>query len=144
MEGKLRGLRAATVPAVLATGVVLAFLAGRVPPGKMTFVTYPADEVAGVENVHDFQGRPLCQSCHHKADMSLTAEPILLCTGCHPEHRGSHPVRVRQVTPAEVGLPLEDGTVVCHTCHESHDLKRFPLGLRLPFNDLCLRCHQRH
>jgi predicted CXXCH cytochrome family protein len=48
-----------------------------------------------------------------------------------------------QKTPA-AGLPLEPGgRVVCHTCHDPHDVKSRG-GLRKTFNELCLSCHRKH
>lgn len=140
-----RLLQLVAMPALLVAGIALAVAAGAVPPGPMTFVVQPPEVAAAWKNVHDYQGRPLCQGCHVKADMGYVAGPIELCTRCHPEHPGSHPVGVVQRNPPEVGLPLEKGgVVVCHTCHESHDVTKSPAGLRLAFNDLCLRCHPAH
>jgi len=106
------------------------------------FHPYPAAEVAGVKNPHQFRGKPLCQACHVPGN-GLVAEPVALCQGCHTWPHGGHPVAV-PMEKAPEGLPLAAGKVACHTCHDPHDLKRNPAGLRFTGKDLCLRCHVRH
>jgi predicted CXXCH cytochrome family protein len=108
-------------------------------PGAEKFVRYPADEVAGVADPHDYRGGPLCQRCHAE-DGRLLAEPDALCGECHRSAHGSHPVGVHQPTPA-AGLPLAaGGRVACHTCHDPH---RKAGALRKPFDDLCVSCHRK-
>jgi predicted CXXCH cytochrome family protein len=113
------------------------------PPG-LAWVVYPEAEAAGVKDPHAYRGQPLCQRCHAGPSGALHDDPIALCKACHPQRHGNHPVGVVQKTPAK-DLPYgEGGRVVCHTCHDQHDLKQHKKGLRLAFNDLCLRCHQQH
>ena len=108
------------------------------------WVSYPEAEVAGVKDPHAYLGQPLCQRCHQGETAALRAAPVALCLACHPQRHGNHPVEVVQQRPA-ADLPLgQGGRVVCHTCHDPHDLKAHRKGLRLEFNDLCLRCHQQH
>ncbi len=109
-------------------------------PPKAAFQLYPADEIVGVKDPHDYKGKALCQRCHFP-DLKLTAGPNEVCTPCHKFHHGNHPVDVVQKTSAE-GLPLlPGGKVACHTCHDPHQGKTV---LRKPFNDLCVTCHKQH
>jgi predicted CXXCH cytochrome family protein len=111
---------------------------------KVQFTPFPESEVVAVRNPHAYRGQPLCQRCHRPGDGGLTSGAIALCVSCHAFGHANHPVDVVQRSPAG-GLPLlEGGVVACHTCHDPHDLKRQRAGLRLPFTELCLRCHQRH
>jgi predicted CXXCH cytochrome family protein len=42
-------------------------------------------------------------------------------------------------------LPLgEGGRIVCHTCHDPHDVKAHRKGLRLDYQPLCDQCHAGH
>jgi predicted CXXCH cytochrome family protein len=103
-------------------------------------VAYPEAEVAGVKDVHAYRGRPLCQGCH-TAGGALAAAPNALCGRCHTFVHGTHPVDVEQTGGAE-GLPLADGRVVCHTCHDPHPTQP-KAALRRAHDDLCSRCHLR-
>ena len=108
------------------------------------FARYGPEVVAGVENPHDYQGQPLCQACHPNGDATLGADAIATCTRCHPVEHVNHPVGVVQVSPApaEVGLPLgAGGEVLCHSCHDPHDLGRFPHGFHGPVANVCQICH---
>ncbi len=108
---------------------------------KPAFVPYPDAEVAGAKNPHEFRGKPLCQGCHQPGRAALKDDPVKLCRACHSFHGGNHPVEVVQRQPAE-GIPLlAGGRVACHSCHDPHDWKRNPRGLRYPTNELCARCH---
>jgi len=106
------------------------------------FTPYPAAEVAGVKNPHDYLGKPLCQSCHVPGD-GLKAEPVAVCGHCHDVGHMNHPMAVPMKEKPE-GLPLWNGTIACHTCHDPHDVKRNRSGLRFTGKDLCLRCHVSH
>ncbi|BDG07402.1 hypothetical protein AMPC_05150 [Anaeromyxobacter paludicola] len=106
------------------------------------FVPYPEAEVAGVKSPHAFRGKPLCQGCHQPGRRELRADPVALCKGCHPLHRGNHPVEVVQAQPV-AGLPLSPGRkVACHSCHDPHGGAKQPHLLRLEANALCAACHQ--
>ncbi len=114
------------------------------PARPARFTPYPDVEVAGWKNPHDYKGKALCQACHAPASGALRADPVTLCRGCHAFHHGNHPVDVVQKTGGD-GLPLGEGRKVgCQTCHDPHDVKARKFGLRLAFNELCLRCHARH
>jgi predicted CXXCH cytochrome family protein len=80
-------------------------------------------------------------------DRRIPPDPVALCTGCHdtgPVHQG-HPVGAVLEAGLGAGLPLGDGRrVVCHTCHDPHDVVREPGGLRMAFTPLCRRCHEGH
>jgi predicted CXXCH cytochrome family protein len=110
----------------------------------LAWVAYPEAEVAGVKDAHAYQGRPLCQRCHQGQTPALRLGAIALCKECHPQRHGNHPVDVVHGQPARDLPYLEGGRVACHTCHDPHDVKAQPKGLRFKFNDLCLRCHQQH
>lgn len=114
------------------------------PKPKVEFTPFPADQVAGWKDPHDYQGKPLCQRCHVPGDGRLNSPAIELCRSCHTQRHSNHPVDVVQKKPAK-GLPyLPGGRIACHTCHDPHDLKLQPKGLRLPFDALCLACHTQH
>ncbi|MBI5527427.1 MAG: hypothetical protein HY897_13925 [Deltaproteobacteria bacterium] len=111
---------------------------------RSRFVRYPESEVAGVKNVHDFKGRPLCQRCHPNHDARLLEHPVPLCKRCHSFGHSNHPVDVPAKPPKPVGIPLWEGKIVCHTCHDQHDVTKNKYGLRLPFTPLCKKCHPEH
>jgi predicted CXXCH cytochrome family protein len=134
--------------ALLATAGCATLFGAAAPPKVGSppppWVAWPEAEVATVKDAHDYRGQPVCQRCHTGKDGALQTEPIALCKGCHPQRHGNHPVGVVHKPPAQ-DLPYGQGDViVCHTCHDPHDLKTRRKGLRLAFNDLCLRCHQQH
>ncbi len=117
---------------------------GRVPdaaaPPKAAFEVYPAEQVAGVKDPHDYKGKALCQRCHFP-DLRLTGDPNEICTACHKFSHGNHPVNVVQKTAVKDLPLLAGGKVACHTCHDPHRKKSV---LRKPFNDLCITCHKAH
>ena len=103
------------------------------------FQPYPEAEIAGHRNAHDFRGQPLCQACHVPGN-GLKGQPLAVCGHCHDVGHMRHPMAV-PMRPTPEGLPLWDGTIVCHTCHDPHQRKA---PLRKPFDDLCKPCHMRH
>ncbi len=117
---------------------------GRVPdsaePPKAAFQVYPAEEVAGVKDPHDYKGKALCQRCHFP-DLKLIAGPNEVCTACHAFGPGSHPVNVVHKAAVKDLPLLAGGKVACHTCHDPHHNKS---ALRKPFNELCVMCHGPH
>lgn len=131
------------MPAVLTLGVGAAAFAAEWQ-GR-AFVAYPEAEARAVRDVHAYKGKPLCQACHPGKDRRLKADPLALCQGCHPAGHASHPVGVPMKSATPVDLPLGDGrVVVCHSCHDPHDLKAFRAGLRMQATPLCQRCHTGH
>ena len=138
-------LRVAFAAAVLGAAVSCAHPpTGRVPdssaPPRSAFAVYPAEQVAGVKDPHDYNGKALCQRCH-LPDLKLAADANDLCAQCHKFRNHNHPVNVVQKT-AVTELPmLAGGKVACHSCHDPHQKKN---KLRKPFNDLCVVCHKRH
>ncbi len=137
----------ARVALVAALAVALASCArrdGRVPdslaPPKSAFEVYPVEQIAGVKDPHDYNGKALCQRCHFP-DLKLTGEPSEICTACHKFSHGNHPVNVTQKTAVKDLPLLAGGKVACHTCHDPHRKKSV---LRKPFNDLCTSCHKAH
>jgi len=131
------------MPLVMLGGIALAFTVWRLP-GNRRWVSYPEAEAAAVKNVHEHDGRPVCQRCHARREVQLLRPAVELCVQCHRMTHGNHPVGVVQTPPAR-GLPVGPaGEIQCHTCHDPHDVRRNKAGLRLPFNDLCARCHAGH
>lgn len=110
------------------------------------FVRYSDAEAAQVKDVHSYKGQPLCQGCHAGDTAALIAGPVHTCERCHakarhtPGHESGTKLDVKRVG----GLPLPGGVVVCHTCHDAHDVKKHRHGLRMPVNAVCLSCHPRH
>lgn len=128
--------------AALAVGVAT-LLAIRLWQPRRDWVDLPPHAIAQARNAHDHEGRPVCGACHLERDRRLRADPVVLCQGCHRFSHGNHPVNVGLGGWKRPDLPLWAGRVVCHTCHDPHDVKRAPDGLRLPFDELCRQCHRR-
>jgi predicted CXXCH cytochrome family protein len=133
--------------AVLAVAALACAARGRAPAPAPPAPYDPATAAtaAGVTNPHAHDGKPFCGRCHARpGETKAVVDPIALCAQCHDAARMHHPFRVPPKKPPE-GLPLmEGGLVACHTCHDSHDVAAHESGLRLPFSQLCLRCHERH
>lgn len=111
---------------------------------KVQFERIPDMEAAHVANPHEYKTGSLCQRCHVAGEDRLSVDPVALCSQCHDAARMKHPYRVPQPTGAE-GLPLMEGRMIaCHTCHDPHDVKKIPHGLRAEYVTLCLKCHVRH
>lgn len=126
----------------LAIAVVLASSGAACARRAPLFVPYPEAEIAGERNPHLFRGKPLCQRCHRPGG-ELLAEPVALCRRCHRPVHGNHPVGVPAGTvPAK--LPLDGGKIVCHTCHDPHDIGTRASGLRIRAGEICLQCHVGH
>jgi len=110
-----------------------------------SWVSYPDAELASIKNAHDYKGGPACPVCHLERDARLKADPVVLCQRCHKFIHKNHPVNVTVKLGTGKDLPLwAKDHVVCHTCHDPHDLKSFGDGLRMKFDQLCLRCHDKH
>jgi len=138
----VRGLAAALALALAAP--VAAEPAPAARAARVEFTPVPDMEAVHASNPHDHRGKPLCQRCHLAGEAGVSGDPVELCTQCHDPSRMKHPVGVTRAT-APAGLPLgEDARVVCHTCHDPHDVKQRRSGLRLDYVELCLRCHERH
>jgi predicted CXXCH cytochrome family protein len=125
--------------------VLLAALLAGCGLTKSAFVVYPEAEVASAKSAHEYKGKPLCQACHLEESPQLRADELIVCGRCHAvDHGGGHKPNTLIKNAAQVGLPLKDGKLVCHTCHDVHDLKRNKHGFREPIPGLCLHCHKRH
>ncbi len=136
--------RKGRIVAAAAVVVVVVVAAAALAWSRRGWVSYPTAEVVNVRNVHDYKGKPLCQACHLERDARIKADPVVLCQRCHTFGHGNHPVRVA-AKKAVSDLPLwAKDQVVCHTCHDPHDVRRRKGGLRLAFNELCDRCHPGH
>jgi len=137
--------RALLLAAALAAGAGCAARPPAPPPRpKVEFTPIPEAEAAAVKNPHDHQGKPLCQRCHEPGAPGVKKDPISLCSDCHDVGLMRHPFRV-EAPPFATGLPLMPGRLVaCHTCHEPHDVKARPGGLRVAYRDLCVTCHAKH
>lgn len=113
------------------------------PRPKAAWVTYPEAEVAGVKNAHDYKGAALCQRCHASPDGKLLKQEPELCYDCHHAAKMTHVGKIQNPLPAT--LPTQEGgKIICHTCHEVHDVKAQPHGFRMPYRDECLECHKGH
>ncbi len=116
----------------------------RLGPPPPHWEEYPPAAVATIEDPHNYLGKALCQRCHTGPDGGLKAGPMALCRECHQQKHGNHPVDLVHKTPSK-DLPYgEGGRIVCHTCHDPHQLRWQKKGLRMAFNDLCLKCHAQH
>lgn len=133
--------------------VILALLAGcasgkiarrPAPPPRQPWVVLPEAEVKGWVNAHDYKGAPLCQRCHASPDGKLLeADEATLCYQCHHGAKMTHVGKIQKPPPKT--LPYEEGgRIVCHTCHEAHDVKAQKYGFREPMMAACLECHERH
>jgi len=108
------------------------------------WIAYPEATVAAVKNPHNYLGSELCQKCHTGPEGGLRSDPVTLCKDCHPQRHGNHPVEIVQKKPSPE-LPYgPGGKILCHTCHDQHDMRAQKKGLRARFNDLCMKCHLQH
>jgi predicted CXXCH cytochrome family protein len=114
------------------------------PAPKQAWVVYPEAEVKRWGNAHDYKGAPLCQRCHASPSGKLVVEDeAALCFQCHHAEKMTHVGKIQRPPPKT--LPYEEGgRIVCHTCHEIHDVKAQKYGFRGPMMAACLECHQRH
>lgn len=112
------------------------------PPPDPRFVFYPPDVLPALKSIHAFQGKPVCQACHVGATPQLIEGLDRTCARCHSyEHDDAHKAG-NVMDPKRVGnLPIPGGRLACHTCHDPHDVKRFPYGLLMKHQALCLTCH---
>ena len=94
------------MPAVLTAGTLVIVWAGSGAPRRQ-FVTYSADELARVSNVHRHRGGPVCQACHVDDTRELVAPMPNLCFRCHSE--SEHPSADRGSRP-------------CTDCHAVHEV----------------------
>jgi predicted CXXCH cytochrome family protein len=135
---------AALALAALAPTLVLANPALGPPRHGAAEVIPELMDAVHAPNPHDGGGKPVCERCHVAGEKHVRGDPVALCAQCHDPASMKHPVGVVQkVAPAD--LPLAEGArIVCHTCHDPHDVKKRRAGLRLEYSDLCLRCHVRH
>lgn len=144
---KLPGMRL-SVLVLAAFALLAACAAGKVaqrpaPPPKAAWVVYPEAEVSGATNAHEYKGAPLCQRCHASPDGKLRTKEPDLCYECHAAAKMTHVGMVQSPPPKT--LPLaEGGRIICHTCHEPHDVKAHKYGFRADYVALCLECHKRH
>jgi predicted CXXCH cytochrome family protein len=140
--------RFALLLGVSAVTVLAGACAHRGLPGtarqRVEFTPVPEDAAAKVTNPHDFNGGTLCQRCHVRGEDRPSVDPLGLCAQCHDANRMKHPFGM-EYTRGAGPLPLLNGReVACHTCHDPHDVKKFPHGLRAEYTKLCLECHKRH
>ncbi|MCM2332889.1 MAG: cytochrome c3 family protein [Anaeromyxobacteraceae bacterium] len=143
--GTLKLALAALLLAGAGCATVMGALGLRKGPPPPPWVAYPEAQVAGVQDPHLYLGQPLCQRCHTGSDGALRAkDATALCKECHPQRHGNHPVDIVHRSPSK-DLPYGEGNrIVCLTCHDPHQLRFQKKGLRLAFNDLCMKCHMQH
>lgn len=113
-------------------------------PRRLEFPAEAGIPEVPVENPHDHRGAPYCAWCHEGRDPAVKGDPVALCARCHPPAIMKHPYgRPAKQVPA--GLPLGAGDrIVCHTCHDPHDVRAHRKGLRLDYQSLCAECHAGH
>lgn len=113
------------------------------PAPKAAWVVYPEAEVKDVKDAHAYKGAALCQRCHASPDGKLRTKEPELCFECHADAKMTHVGKIQKPPPAT--LPYEEGgRIICHTCHEPHDVKANRHGFRGEFTSVCLECHVRH
>ncbi len=96
-----------------------------------------------------------CTYCHADSETgTLIAPEPGLCVGCHADRvgRGEHRIEIPVKAPLAQPLPLKVKVsdfslkpvlvITCITCHDVHATQR-PLP-RLPSDELCQACHQKH
>lgn len=140
----MRSAKLAQPFAALAAAALFAACARAPARGRVEFTPLPDVEVAHAINPHAHQGKPLCQRCHVAGEERPSVDPIALCSQCHDAARMRHPKGVEQKGGAGPLPLLEGDRIACHTCHDPHDVKKNPHGLRDEQTALCLRCHVRH
>jgi predicted CXXCH cytochrome family protein len=115
------------------------------PRGIPTFTPLTDLELAHASTPHAYRGQPVCQQCHESGVAGVKGgDPVALCARCHDPGNMKHPYGVPQA-PAPAALPLDaEGRIVCHTCHDPHDVRAHPRGLRMAYRPLCLQCHVQH
>lgn len=142
-------MRLASIVAFLAAFLLSACATGK-PVGapvatapKRVWVVHPDAEVSGATNAHEYKGAPLCQRCHASEDGKLRTKEPELCYECHAAAKMTHVGKIQK--PAPKTLPVEaGGRIICHTCHEVHDVKAQKFGFRMEYTAECLECHKRH
>lgn len=113
------------------------------PPPKAAWVTYAESELIGVNDAHAYRGAPLCQRCHSSPKGKLRVQEPDLCYECHAAAKMTHVGMVQVPPPAT--LPYEaGGRIICHTCHDPHDVKAHPYGFRAEYGKVCAECHKGH
>jgi predicted CXXCH cytochrome family protein len=132
----------------LAVSVLAACAPGKLarrpaPAPRASWLVLPEGEVKDWLNAHDYKGAPLCQRCHASPDGKLRTQEPELCYECHHAAKMTHVGKIQAPPPAT--LPYEEGgRIICHTCHEPHDVKSQKFGFRAPYSAVCLECHKRH
>ena len=113
------------------------------PPPKAPWVVYPDAEVKEVKNAHDYKGAALCQRCHSSPDGKLVTKEPELCWECHKGTTMTHVGKIQDPPPPT--LPYEKGgRIICHTCHDPHDVKSHKWGFRMQYVAECMECHKGH
>jgi predicted CXXCH cytochrome family protein len=113
------------------------------PPPRAPWAVYPDAEVQEAKNAHDYKGAPLCQRCHASPDGKLRTPEPAICHECHPGTTMTHVGKIQKPPPPT--LPYEaGGRIICHTCHDPHDVKSHKFGFRKDYVPLCHECHKGH
>jgi predicted CXXCH cytochrome family protein len=134
---------------LLATALLAACSTGKIarrpaPAPKQAWVTYPEAEVKDWKNAHDYKGASLCQRCHASSDGKLIVDDTpALCYQCHEAAKMTHVNKLQKPPPKTLPYAA-GGRIVCHTCHDPHDVKAHKYGFRAEYVSVCLECHVRH
>jgi len=91
---------------------------------------------------HNDSQRKFCYICHLENSVKTYGDNVQLCLRCHPMGRNDHPVDI-PAGELKTWLPLSEGRIVCHTCHDQHNKTQEKAMLRTGFNRLCRECHNR-
>ena len=95
----------------------------------------------GDRKFHQSKEKKDCLQCHKGNGDALKPEMAGICVSCHKTQKEKdHRIGIPAGEKRAKNLPLEDGKVTCHTCHDPHG-SRFRAYLRTRPEDLCSSCH---
>jgi predicted CXXCH cytochrome family protein len=107
-----------------------------------------AEERRVLRNPHDYNIKSLCALCHTAKPPELSFDPVSTCAKCHEGYVANHPVaghpmgKVPESGVSTVMYLSADGKMVCHTCHDQHNMLWRENMLRVPYIKLCASCHK--
>jgi len=140
---KSTGSRRARLAVVVAGIALLTFLMA----SQLTLSGASWAAVQGA-NPHEWDNKESCSACHGSLMPSLKLDAVTLCTRCHKEQIGNHPVAKHPIGKRPKinisrRMPLdESGKLVCYTCHDSHNRSKYANMLRIDYLRLCSACHR--
>ncbi len=116
----------------------------------LSLLTLPRVSLAAGHGVnpHEWENKESCSYCHGSEMPSLKLDTVTLCTRCHKEQLGNHPVAKHPIGKRpriniSRRMPLDkSGKLVCYTCHDAHNKSEYPNMLRIDYLRLCSACHR--